>query len=666
MRQLLRLRTENAIRDRLGSLPKDLKDAYDEIYQEIDNLHSEDKQIAHRAFQWVMCAKIPLQLKELLHAVCQDPASMEYQEPREEVDETLILDLCHNLLVFDTELHHWRVSHLSVIEYFEESQLHGVRDAHCRAAKICFSILIDTSLWPKSEWETYQAYCSMRSDKPLIGYALVSWLAHIMALEALPVGEADREVIELLQEFLGEPTKRSLSYAQWHEFVGARSLSHALIMLSPTGTLSVTGVSTPIQFACHLGLFNLLWEWWSSPDLDVNMQGPLDLGDKHHVPSKGSWTLLSHAIYMRRYSISKCLLRRGADPGLAGEGSWTPLEVAAYRNSTAAMLSLLRRGADINGPEGHENAAIFSAARNSSTAVLKLLLRKGANASAARAGEGSLLVTAIRSHDKSSIMVKWLIRAGADVMATSPCEFGSPVAAAAHLGDLKSLRRLLKASADPQVRIPGTWGSALAAAAAGPGGGVLASIKLLIEYGADPNTLLSVEPLGATASALAVAVYKQAMDTIEFLLRNKADVNMLFPGECHCALYVAVMGLRDGYYSTKVVEVLLHSGADVNLEAPPGVNVGRGHSVLNAVLQLAFKGKLRHLPWLHERPPWMEAAELLVEYGAAWYGNLGKLKVGLMRQQELTTELVEGFFCAKFLGRLQHNNNALAASRSGS
>lgn len=705
VRQLLRLRTENAIRDRLGRLPKDLKDAYDEIYQVIDNLHPEDKKIAHRAFQWVMCAETPLGLKELPHAVCQDPASIEYQEPRAEVDETLILDLCHNLLVFDTKLGHWRVSHLSVTEYFEENQLHDVRVAHRHAAKTCLLVLTNTSLWPKSEWETDQAYDSMLSHRPLIVYALLEWKTHIMALEALPVGEADRGVIELLRDFLGEPFKGSPSYTQWHEFLGTRSLTKYMLTVLWEGLplfFIEAMINTPIQLACHLGLFNLLWEWWSSSDLDVNMQPPLHLGYKPYVPPEGNWislcqdylrkecpsfferrdadpdlavppkrtwTLLSHAIYMRNYSLSEFLLRRGADPNLGGRGMLTPLEAAAHRNSTSATRFLLRRGADINGPEGHENAAIFSAVRNSSIKVLRYLLREGANPNATSPTyEGSLLVTAILSSYPGSVKVKWLIQAGADVTATSPCKFGSPVAAASHEGDFASLRRLLMAGADPQMHIPGTWGSALAAVAASKmsQARVLRVIKLLIEYGADPNTFLSVESLGATTSTLVVAVRNQAIRIMDFLLCNGANVNMLFPEESHCALYVAVMGLRDGYYSTKVMEALLHSGADVNLEAPPGLDLERGHSVLNAVFQLALKGKLHHLLLVHERPLWMEAAELLVEYGAAWYGNLGELKVGLMQQQEMPPDLVEGFLCVTFLERLEHNNDSLAALRSGS
>lgn len=410
VRQLLKLRTENAIRDRLGRLPKDLKDAYDEIYEEIENLHSEDKQIAHRAFQWVMCAKKPLGRKALLHAACQDPTSTRYKEPLDEVDENLIVDLCHNLLVFDTGLNHWRFSHLSVIEYFEENQRHDVQVAHFNAAKVCLSILLDTSLWPRGHWTILEEYKYQMSRERLIEYALLSWQTHVVSLESLPAGEVDEKMVVLLEKFLGDLKRGSPSYAQWHEFAETRHLRQILNIVSLPGSNLQDGavLLPPIHFACHLGLFNLIWKWWSSPDLEVNMQATMALGDGRNVPSTASWTLLSHAIYMGHHSIARCLLRRGADINLAGDGSWTPLEVAAYRNSTATTLSLLRHGAIMDLSEGHANSAIFIATESSSTDVLKILLSKGLDVNATMTGKGSLLVTAIQAAKNSSLMVKWL------------------------------------------------------------------------------------------------------------------------------------------------------------------------------------------------------------------------------------------------------------------
>ncbi|KAJ4419129.1 hypothetical protein N0V82_005142 [Gnomoniopsis sp. IMI 355080] len=417
IRQLLKLRTENAIRDRLGRLPNDLRDAYDEIYNEIDKLHCEDKQIAHRAFQWVMCAETPLARDALLHAVCQDPASGEYQEPREEIDEALILDLCHNLLVFDTDLNHWRFSHF---------------------------------------------------------------------------------------------------------------------------------------------------------------------------------------------------------------------------------------------PQGNESPAMFSAVKNSSTDTIKLLLSKGGNVNAAMSGESNLLVAAIRARKKSSLMIKWLIQYGANVTATSPCEFGSPVAAAAYFADLKSLRRLLEAGADPQLHIPGKWGSALAAAAAStkPESQVLEVLKLLVEYGSDPNTLLGENALESIpALVVAHAEFSGMLEPAENILDIK---------KFHCALHVAVMRLESGCYSSQIVQALIDAGADVNLEPPRGLRHPGRYSALGVIFQAAFTGRLPHDISRDDRPQWMGAAELLVNAGAVWYGNLEKLKTGLLRQQDLTTELMDALFCDAFLERLQLNNIAFA------
>jgi hypothetical protein len=60
IKQLLDLRHPQAIRDRLGKLPKDLKVAYDEIYYAISK---DERHLADRAFQLVMCSREPLSTK---------------------------------------------------------------------------------------------------------------------------------------------------------------------------------------------------------------------------------------------------------------------------------------------------------------------------------------------------------------------------------------------------------------------------------------------------------------------------------------------------------------------------------------------------------------------------------------------------------------------------
>ncbi|KAF6803043.1 hypothetical protein CSOJ01_11165 [Colletotrichum sojae] len=148
VKQLLDLTTTAAIKDRLGKLPETLKDAYNEIYAKINALHSEDRKLATRAFQWVMCSRRPLTTEELVGAILvdlnRDDTSVEsLQVP--EIGETETLALTQNLLVlheapFEWVKKIWSFPHLSVVEYLEESHL-DLPEAHYMAACATLKIM---------------------------------------------------------------------------------------------------------------------------------------------------------------------------------------------------------------------------------------------------------------------------------------------------------------------------------------------------------------------------------------------------------------------------------------------------------------------------------------------------------------------------------------------
>ena len=148
IKQLLDLRTEAAIKDRLGKLPDGLKGAYDEIYDRIVARNIHDRVLADGAIMWVMCACKPMESDELLSAIRLDRKG-DITNLAEEVDEDLLLDLCNNILVLDSQQNVWRFSHLSVREYFEENHW-DLWQAHRYAAKICLGLLIETYKEPRS------------------------------------------------------------------------------------------------------------------------------------------------------------------------------------------------------------------------------------------------------------------------------------------------------------------------------------------------------------------------------------------------------------------------------------------------------------------------------------------------------------------------------------
>lgn len=141
--QLLKLKRLCDIKERLGKLPKNLKEAYDEIFANIKSQEGSASVIAERAFWWIMSSHGPLNSSVLVAAVCQDPEEHHLQDVDINID--YILEVCGNLLILDRNLCSSQDDsvcnfvHLSVREYFEtcwtKSQSHGL------VATVCLSLL---------------------------------------------------------------------------------------------------------------------------------------------------------------------------------------------------------------------------------------------------------------------------------------------------------------------------------------------------------------------------------------------------------------------------------------------------------------------------------------------------------------------------------------------
>lgn len=92
-------------------------DAYNEIYNNIDE---GDRAIADRAFMWVVCAERLLESATILEAIRID-STKETLELSSAITEDSLLSMCSNLLVIDSASDTWKLSHLSVAEYFEQN-----------------------------------------------------------------------------------------------------------------------------------------------------------------------------------------------------------------------------------------------------------------------------------------------------------------------------------------------------------------------------------------------------------------------------------------------------------------------------------------------------------------------------------------------------------------
>lgn len=156
--QFLRtLKIQTAVRNRLGELPRDLREIYDEIYNSrlISDIE-EQGSIAENTFKLVLSLQTPLGHRDFLHALSfcgDDKIDLSAEE---------LLDLCCNFLVLDTELDVFRFAHLSVREYLETKPQYSSERGHALAAQFCLKYLCTSNasgsfLVPRDAWSDNSA-----------------------------------------------------------------------------------------------------------------------------------------------------------------------------------------------------------------------------------------------------------------------------------------------------------------------------------------------------------------------------------------------------------------------------------------------------------------------------------------------------------------------------
>jgi ankyrin repeat protein len=515
---LVKFKREKDVRQYLQSLPKGLKKAYDEIYNNIQSREGSAGEIATRAFQWLMCSWRPLHPEELVLAVYQDPAGdFEFEA---DFDIDYVLEACHNLIVVAHEARRkgeeedgtnynlvCRFSHLSVQEYFEQN--HWSRDdCHTIAACTCLRYLTNDTLLHSIERAN-----SVRDAFSTIHGYVDGWFNHVRDFDNTDFSE---EIKRMLDIFLGDdPYGTTTYYIDW--------IRHAdLVQISPTNfwkggiahRIITAGVTPPIlaRDICQpvysalcgcicMELTPIIGHWLVEdrlqPDAEVS-------GEK----------LLAVASSFEDIRLCKAFIDSGADvnaPSLRlGSALQAALEGHFHDPMNVGIVELLlENGADVNMAAGRCGTALQRAAWRSPPRrhILQLLLDRGANVNASQGEMGTVLQ--LTAYNKTFMK---------DPQA---CH--------------EALSYLIGHGADVNV-VAGTLGSALQGVAA-LGDSHIAAAMLLLDHGADVNQIS-----GEFGTALQAAAWKgsQGLSTTMLLLGRGADANLV-GGKFGTALQAAVI-----------------------------------------------------------------------------------------------------------------------------
>ena len=123
---------------KLDKLPETLQETYAETFVTISKYPPDSREVTERVLKWSMCAQKFLSTREFLAAVSMNSNGRYVPRTKHE-----ILRMCRSLLVIDEKLDTFRLSHLSVKEYIENSKLleYGEIQIHTTAAETCLSFL---------------------------------------------------------------------------------------------------------------------------------------------------------------------------------------------------------------------------------------------------------------------------------------------------------------------------------------------------------------------------------------------------------------------------------------------------------------------------------------------------------------------------------------------
>ncbi|KAE8444754.1 hypothetical protein EG329_014314 [Mollisiaceae sp. DMI_Dod_QoI] len=582
IQQLLELKLRQHILAHLGKLPKDLEQAYDEIYSSITE---DEKDYTDRAFKWVMCAHRPLDTKTLLAAISQDERTGILNPLLDDLDEDAVLKYCRNLLVIDPVRKVWIPSHLSVIEYFEK-KLWSQTVANSLVLNVCLLVLQNTIFFNREEiWgnkrqlKRYASEDDLLSDDslsrqgeelkdPMSGppfaylsiYARHHWPIH--AQRTADSGNNNRTSTRL-EEFLGLPTNSSLAYRCWLRMVTSdsyhkpsTSVFSRYIKAKDIAPNSIASFSY-----CVFGLDSILPEWhdfkWVKDD-NRTQEGHSFL---ELVALSGSLTTCQN------------LIDHGSDVNAQSQsvygGYGSVLAAAAWAGEKEIVKFLVREGeAQVNMQlqHGTYGSALAAAAWAGEKGIVKFLVREGeaqVNMQLQYGNYGSALAAAAWTGQKE--IVKFLVREGeAQVnMQLQYGTYGSALAAAAWAGEKGIVKFLVREGADVNMQVHGEFGSALAAA-------LVSGEREIVEFlvrkgGVDVNMQLQY---GLYGSALVAAIHKGEKEMVKFLVKEgEADLNMQVQhGEYGSALATAACKGQEEMVKFLVIK----GGADVNMQLQYG------------------------------------------------------------------------------------------------
>jgi ankyrin repeat protein len=501
---LAKKRTTRQIVVALDNLPTVLEKAYDEAMERIWSQDSDDVELAERVLGWISCAKRPLTVEELQHALAITPESTDIDE-EDFMDEEIITSVCAGLVTVDNEGDIIRLVHYTTQEYLEVIRNTRLPNAEYNIAMACLNYF---ELYVFDEPCIDERSLKKRLAKYEFGlYAAEYWADHVRG-----AGES-KMINTVCRVFQSQSTRESTSQIESYADLGIL-VSPALHRRPLLHFIAANGLAMICQVLLDgalndndLFVLTLLRVNRTESGQEVRVQVNVEEKD-----DKGRTALIG-AARNGHTEVVKLLLNAGANMEAKDTNGWTSLIRVAWNGHTEMVKLLLNAGANMEAKDRNGWISLICAAYNGHTEVVKLLLNAGANLEAKDTkGWTSLICAAWNGHIE---VIKLLLKAGANLEAKDEDGWTSLIRAAWN-GHTEVVKWLLNAGANLEAKDEDGWTSLIGAAR----NGHTEVVKLLLKAGAN----LEAEDEGGSTSLCWAESYRHT-EVVKLLFDAKVGVS---------------------------------------------------------------------------------------------------------------------------------------------
>ncbi|WEW59218.1 hypothetical protein PRK78_004687 [Emydomyces testavorans] len=633
IKSLCKQNSLRGVRKAIKALPMGIYETYEAAIHRIEKEGEENCETVKRALSYIYCARRPLTVEELLHALAVEPNDTGLDE--DAAPETdFLLSASAGLIRIDEKRSIIGLVHHTLQEYFDANPEKLLPEPEAEFGKICLSYL-SFDVFKEGPCTDGETLNKRLQDYRFLDYASHNWGHHVMSMHIdeqtnliVPYLEDSAKLSSSVQVLHLTPSRKKDWYnrfpnrfgplhaaAYWNlEHIMSNFLesgvdvnsqdSHgatALHVASKQGHTKVVELllneGTDIDIQNESGETALYWAARNGQEETV---GLLLLNGAKVLPDNEGWNALSWAIVGGHIEVVKVLLDQSADLDVQHDGRHKALYLAAEEGHDKIVQVLLDNGVDVNAQDHLKSTALdFAVAAGHETAV-RALLRNGAAVNLKDIYDNSALHWAVLYET----IMRLLLEHGADAQAQNDCE-QTALCWAAQGGSVAVARMLIEANADVNTRdrlgLTPLHRAALR--------GCKAMVELLLEYGADPNLKDQDDwtPLHGACLQQHEAVVQILLDEVDngrailewaILLQGNEKKKGLLAKRIAKKMEgsTVLTGLREAAQETQVgrLRVILEKGADIDAKDPGG---------WTALAVAAFEGS-------------QEAVQLLLEEGA--------------------------------------------------